>query len=54
MVMEGRFATYPDGRVARCWSEASGHQPICLYAVQFDRIAFEGADESRVRAEWRQ
>ena len=53
MVMEGRFATYPDGRVARCWSESSEHQPVCLFAVRFGRIAFEAADDGKVLAEWR-
>ena len=52
LVLEGRFAAFPDGRAARCWSESSDHQPICLYAVHFDRIAFESAD-GKALAEWR-
>jgi hypothetical protein len=54
MRLEGRFATYPDGRVARCWSESNDHQPVCLYAVQFDRVAFESAVDGKVLAEWRE
>lgn len=54
LVLEGRFATFPSGRVARCWSESADHRPVCLYAVQFGRIAFETEDGGRQIAEWRE
>jgi len=53
LVLEGRFATFPDGRTARCWSESADHRPVCVYAVTFDRVAFETGDDGRLLAEWR-
>ncbi|HEY0648088.1 hypothetical protein [Phenylobacterium sp.] len=53
LVIEGRLAAFPDGRVAHCWSESAAHRPVCLYAVEFDRVAFETGDEGRLLAEWR-
>ncbi len=52
LVLEGRLATFPTGRVIRCWSESSEHRPICLYAVALDRVAFETPD-GQLLAEWR-
>jgi len=54
LVLEGRLAAFPDGRVAHCWNESAAHRPVCLYAVEFDRVAFETGDESRLLAEWRE
>ncbi|WGM40332.1 hypothetical protein [Caulobacter sp. NIBR1757] len=53
LVLEGRIATFPDGRTIRCAAESPDHRPICLYAVTFDRIAFETADGQSL-AEWRE
>lgn len=53
LVLEGRFTNFPDGRVAHCWAESPDHRPICLYAVEFDRVAFEAGDTGRQLAEWR-
>lgn len=53
LVLEGRFTAFADGRVAHCWSETPGHRPICVYAVQLDRVAFETGDGARQLAEWR-
>jgi hypothetical protein len=53
LMIEGQIATFPDGRSIRCWSETPDHQPICLYAVTFERIAFEDASGA-VMAEWRE
>jgi len=53
LMIEGQIATFPGGRSVRCWSETPDHQPICLYAVTFDRIAFEDASGA-VMAEWRE
>lgn len=53
LMLEGQIAAFPDGRSIRCWSETPDHQPICLYAVTFDRIAFEDASGA-VLAEWRE
>ncbi|MBU1376244.1 MAG: hypothetical protein KKE02_16570 [Alphaproteobacteria bacterium] len=53
LVLEGRFGTFPNGRTARCWSESADHRPVCVYAVTFDRVAFEAGDDGRLLAEWR-
>lgn len=53
LMIEGQIAAFPGGRSVRCWSETPDHQPICLYAVTFDRIAFEDASGA-VMAEWRE
>lgn len=53
LMIEGQIATFPGGRSIRCWSETPNHQPICLYAVTFERIAFEDASGA-VMAEWRE
>lgn len=53
LVLEGRFSTFPDGRVGHCWSETPSHRPICVYAVQLDRVAFETGDGAQQLAEWR-
>jgi hypothetical protein len=52
LVLQGRFASFPDGRVAHCWSESASHRPICLYAIALDRVAFETGDGKRTLAEW--
>lgn len=54
LVLEGRFANFPSGRVAQCWNESPDHRPICLFAVEFDRVAFEGASGGPPLAEWRE
>lgn len=54
LVLEGRFAAYPDGRVAHCWSESPDHWPVCLFAVQYDRVAFESGQDGQLLAEWRE
>ncbi|CAN5842947.1 hypothetical protein BH11PSE1_BH11PSE1_06310 [soil metagenome] len=54
LVLEGRFATYPDGRVAHCWSESPDHRPVCLFAVQLDRVAFESGRDAQLLAEWQE
>lgn len=53
LVLEGRFSTFPSGRVARCWSESPDHRPICLYAIELERVAFEAGGDGALIAEWR-
>lgn len=50
--IEGRITGFPDGRAIRCWSESADHRPVCLFAVTFDRVAFEGADGTPI-SEWK-
>lgn len=54
LVLAGRVSSFPTGRVARCWSESPDHRPVCLYAVEFDRVAFESGKDGRLIAEWRE
>jgi len=51
--LEGRLVGYADGSAVRCWSETADHRPICLYAVEYDRVAFEDAVSGKTLAEWR-
>lgn len=44
LVLEGRITGFDKDNAMRCWMEASNHQPVCLYAVTFERVAFQ--DES--------
>lgn len=54
LVLEGRLRAYPDGRPLRCWSESDDHRPVCLYSVQFERVAFEDTADGATLAEWRE
>lgn len=54
LVLEGRLRAYPDGRPLRCWSESAEHRPVCLFSVQFERVAFEDAADGATLAEWRE
>ncbi len=52
LVLEGRIAGYSDGRALRCWMEAPDHQPLCIYAVVFDHVAFEDGVTGEILANW--
>lgn len=52
LVLEGRMAAYADGRAIRCHADSPDHRPICIGAVQLDRVAFEDV-EGRLLSEWR-
>jgi hypothetical protein len=54
LVLEGRVVGFGDGRAVRCWSETANHRPVCLFAVIFDRVAFEDAESGTLLAEWRE
>lgn len=53
LLVEGRVGAFPDGRSTRCHAPDPDHRPVCLLAVQVDRVAFEEAG-GRVLAEWRE
>jgi hypothetical protein len=53
LILEGKLVGYGDGRASHCWSESADHRPICLYAVAYDRVAFEDAKTGATLAEWR-
>lgn len=52
LVVEGRFAAFPDGRAIRCQSPGVEQEPVCVAAAQVDRVAFEDAAGKLLR-EWR-
>lgn len=53
LVLEGRVTGFPDGRAVHCRSESPDRRPVCLMAVEFDRVAFEDGATGAVLAEWR-
>lgn len=50
--LEGRMAAFPDGRSFRCRAPGPEAAPVCVAAVQLDRVALEGVDGT-VLSEWR-
>ena len=52
LVLEGRMAAFGDGRAVRCRASGPDQRPICIGAVQLDRVAFEDAD-GKMLSEWR-
>ncbi len=52
LVLEGRFTAFPDGRAIRCRATSVDQRPVCIAAVQLDRVAFEDTDGS-VLSDWR-
>ena len=51
LVLEGKVSGFADGAAIHCWSESAEHRPVCLYAVDIDRVAFEDA-KATVLADW--
>ena len=54
LVLQGRVVGFDRSTALRCWSESTAHRPICLYGVEFDRVAFEDGADGKVLAEWRE
>ena len=52
LVLEGRMAAFPEGRSIRCRASGPDQRPVCIAAVQIDRVAFEDAGGSLL-SEWR-
>lgn len=50
--MQGRIAAFPDGRAIRCRATHPDQRPVCVAAVQLDRVAFQTAGGD-VLSEWR-
>ena len=46
------MAAFADGRAVRCRAAGPDQRPICIGAVQLDRVAFEDA-QGAVLSEWR-
>lgn len=52
LMLEGRFAAFPDGHAIRCRAASVDQRPVCIAAVQLDRVAFEDTGGS-VLSDWR-
>ncbi len=52
LLLEGRIASFPDGRAIRCQADGPDQRPVCVAAVQLDRVAFEDAAGAML-SEWR-
>lgn len=52
LVLEGRMTAFADGRAIRCRADSVDQRPVCIGAVQLDRVAFEDAD-GQMLSEWR-
>lgn len=50
--LQGRIAAFPGGRAIRCRAANSSQRPVCVAAVQLDRVAFE-TPTGEVLSEWR-
>ena len=50
--LQGRVAAFPDGRAVRCRAANPNQRPVCVAAVQLDRVAFESATGDAL-SEWR-
>lgn len=52
MVASGRISAYPDGQPIHCRIEAADLPPVCLMAMELNRIAFEDNADGALLAEW--
>ena len=53
VILEGRLASFPDGRAIRCRASSPDQRPVCIAAIRLDRVAFTSADSSVLLSEWR-
>ncbi|RZJ18246.1 MAG: hypothetical protein EON91_06065 [Brevundimonas sp.] len=52
LALEGRFDSFPDGRVIHCIGDDPDRRPVCVAAVRLDVVAFETVSGERL-SEWR-
>lgn len=53
LILEGRLASFPEGRAIRCRASSPDQRPVCVAAIRLDRVAFTSADASILLSEWR-
>lgn len=53
LVLEGRMTAFANGRAIRCRAVDADQRPVCIGAVQLDRVALEDA-EGKTLSEWRE
>jgi hypothetical protein len=51
MLLEGRVASFPSGRAIECSAPGPDQRPVCIIAIQLDRVAYEDANGSTL-SEW--
>lgn len=52
LILEGRIASFPNGRATRCLAVSPDQRPVCVVATKLDRVAFEDA-QGVMLSEWR-
>jgi hypothetical protein len=52
LVLEGRITGDAHGGALHCWMESPSHQPLCIYSVEFDHVAFVDGVSGDVLANW--
>ncbi len=52
LLLEGRIVGFPDGRAMRCQAAGFDQRPVCVAAVQLDKVAIEDAAGATL-SEWR-
>lgn len=52
LLLEGRVVGFPGGRAIRCRASGPDERPVCVAAVQLDKVAFEDAAGTTL-SEWR-
>jgi hypothetical protein len=50
--LQGRIASFPDGRAIHCRAANPDQRPVCVASVQLDRVAFE-TPTGETLSEWR-
>jgi len=52
MLLQGRITSFPSGRAIECRASGPDQRPVCIVAVQLDRVAYEDAAGKNL-SEWR-
>lgn len=52
VLLDGRVVGFPGGRAIRCRAQGPDQRPVCVVAVQLDKVAFEDAAGATL-SEWR-
>lgn len=52
MLLEGRLASFPSGQAFECSTSGPDQRPVCIAAIQLERVAYEDAGGSTL-SEWR-
>lgn len=52
LALDGRIGAFADGQPIHCHQPQPNQRPVCLMAVEWDRIAFVEAPDGNVLTEW--